>query len=131
MGEVPDMDFEGERTLRLMTTRGDDQFNTTVYGSSDRFRGVFNTREVILMNREDRTRLNIAEDQALTVTTVSNDGVTRSIDGLRAHAFDIPAGCALGYYPECNPLVPLAHHAKRSKVPAAKAIPVRIRGLRC
>ncbi|MDR5800818.1 FdhF/YdeP family oxidoreductase [Caballeronia sp. LZ001] len=127
MGEDPDMSFEGERTLRLMTTRGDSQFNTTVYGLDDRFRGVFNTRDVLLMNRDDMARLNIAEDQTITVTTVSSDDVTRSIDGLRAHAFDIPAGCAMGYYPECNPLIPLAHHAKRSKVPAAKAVPVRVR----
>ncbi|GAB5095279.1 FdhF/YdeP family oxidoreductase [Caballeronia sp. HLA56] len=127
MGEDPDMSFEGERTLRLMTTRGDSQFNTTVYGLDDRFRGVFNTRDVLLMNRDDMARLNIAEDQTITVTTVSSDDVTRSIDGLRAHAFDIPAGCAMGYYPECNPLIPLAHHAKRSKVPAAKAVPVCVR----
>ena len=129
MGEDLDMSFEGDRTLRLMTTRGDSQFNTTVYSLDDRFRGVFNTRQVLLMNRDDMTRLGLAEDEAVTVTTVSNDDVERKIDGLRVHAFDIPAGCVMGYYPECNPLIPLAHHAKRSKVPAAKSVPVRLRAM--
>lgn len=129
MGEDLDMSFEGDRTLRLMTTRGDSQFNTTVYSLDDRFRGVFNTRQVLLMNRDDMTRLGLAEDEAVTVTTVANDDVERKIDGLRVHAFDIPAGCVMGYYPECNPLIPLAHHAKRSKVPAAKAVPVRLRAM--
>jgi anaerobic selenocysteine-containing dehydrogenase len=81
------------------------------------------------MNRDDMTRLGLTEDEAVTVATVSGDGVGRKIDGLRVHAFDIPAGCAMGYYPECNPLIPLAHHAKRSKVPAAKAVPVTVRGM--
>ena len=129
MGEDLDMSFEGDRTLRLMTTRGDSQFNTTVYSLDDRFRGVFNTRQVLLMNRDDMTRLGLAENEAVTVTTVSNDDIERKIDGLRVHAFDIPAGCVMGYYPECNPLIPLAHHAKRSKVPAAKAVPVRLRAM--
>ncbi|SPB18570.1 oxidoreductase alpha (molybdopterin) subunit [Caballeronia novacaledonica] len=127
MGEDPDMSFDGERTLRLMTTRGDSQFNTTVYGLDDRFRGVFNTRDVLLMNRDDMTRLSIAEDQSIAVTTVSKDGVKRCLEGLRAHAFDLPRGCAMGYYPECNALIPLSHHAKRSKVPAAKAVPILVR----
>jgi molybdopterin-dependent oxidoreductase alpha subunit len=126
-GEDPDMDFAGERTLRLMTTRGDSQFNTTVYGLDDRFRGVYKTRDVLLMNRDDMTRLGLAENDAVTASTVSSDDVNRELGGLRVHAFDIPAGCVMGYYPECNRLIPLSHHAKRSKVPAGKAVPVRLR----
>jgi hypothetical protein len=52
------------------------------------------------------------------------------VHGLRVTPFDIPPGCAAGYYPECNPLIPLSHHAEKSKVPAAKAIPVRLRRMR-
>jgi molybdopterin-dependent oxidoreductase alpha subunit len=126
-GEDPDMDFEGERTLRLMTTRGDSQFNTTVYTLDDRFRGVYDTRDVLLMNKDDMTRLGFAENDAVTAITVSKDEVLRELGGLRVHAFDIPAGCVMGYYPECNRLIPVSHHAKRSKVPAAKAVPVRLR----
>jgi molybdopterin-dependent oxidoreductase alpha subunit len=126
-GEDPDMDFEGDRTLRLMTTRGDNQFNTTVYGLDDRFRGVYDTRDVLLMNKNDMTRLGLAENDDVTAHTVANDDVLRELGGLRVHAYDIPAGCVMGYYPECNRLIPLAHHAKSSKVPAGKAIPIRLR----
>jgi hypothetical protein len=57
---------------------------------------------------------------------VSDDGIARSVHGLRLVAYDIPAGCVGGYYPECNPLLPLEHHAKDSKVPAAKSIAIRL-----
>ncbi|MDE1181000.1 FdhF/YdeP family oxidoreductase [Paraburkholderia sp.] len=129
LGEDPDMRFDGERTLRLMTTRGDSQFNTTVYSLDDRFRGVYNTRDVLLMNRDDMTRLGFEENDEVVVSTVAHDEVERALSGLRVHAHDIPAGCVMGYFPECNVLIPLAHHAKRSKVPAGKAIPVHLRAL--
>jgi len=126
-GEDPDMDFEGACTLRLMTTRGDSQFNTTVYSLDDRFRGVFGTRDVLLMNAHDITRLKLTEGEMVTACTVSDDQVDREVKGLRVHAFDIPTGCVMGYYPECNRLIPIAHHAKGSQVPAAKAIPIRLK----
>ena len=73
------------------------------------------------------TRLGFAEGDAVCVSTASDDGVTREIEGLRVHAFDIPRGCVMGYYSECNRLFPLSHHAKESLVPASKSIPVRLR----
>jgi molybdopterin-dependent oxidoreductase alpha subunit len=126
-GEDADMQFDGERTLRLMTTRGDSQFNTTVYALDDRFRGITKSRDVLLMNKDDMIRLGLAEDDTVTATTVAKDDVLRELNGLQVHAYDIPAGCVMGYYPECNRLIPLSHHAKRSKVPASKAIPIRLR----
>jgi hypothetical protein len=60
------------------------------------------------------------------LATAVDDGVDRKVDGFRVVAYDIPEGCIGGYYPECNPLIPLWHHAEGSKVPAAKSIPVRI-----
>ena len=54
------------------------------------------------------------------------DGVSRTVSGLRVVSYNIPEGCAAGYYPECNPLIPLWHHAKASFVPAAKSIPIRL-----
>ncbi|MFM0502575.1 FdhF/YdeP family oxidoreductase [Paraburkholderia caffeinilytica] len=127
LDEDADMPSPGPDVLRLMTTRGDSQFNTTVYGLDDRFRGVHGTREVLLMHREDLARLGFAEGDAVCISTVSHDGVTREVDGMRVHAFDIPRGCIMGYYPECNRLIPLSHHAKSSQVPASKSIPVRLR----
>lgn len=127
LDEDADMPSAGPDVLRLMTTRGDSQFNTTVYGLDDRFRGVFGTREVLLMHLDDLTRLGFAEGDTVCISTVSDDGVTREVEGMRVHAFDIPTGCIMGYYPECNRLIPLSHHAKSSLVPASKSIPVRLR----
>ena len=58
--------------------------------------------------------------------TAVDDGVHREVGGFRVRSYDIPEGCIAGYYPECNPLIPLWHHAEKAKVPAAKSIPVRI-----
>jgi molybdopterin-dependent oxidoreductase alpha subunit len=112
--------------LRLITLRSNDQFNTTVYGYSDRFRGVEGTRMVIFLNRADMARLGVTEGQNVTLETVSTDNIARSVSGLRAVPYDIPEGCCGAYYPECNVLIPLFQYAEKSKVPAAKSVPVRL-----
>lgn len=124
--EDPDMPSGGPDVLRLMTTRGDSQFNTTVYGLDDRFRGVFGTRHVLLMNEKDMERLKLMEGSFVTAVTDSRDDVYRSVEKLRVQPFDIPVGCVVGYFPELNALVPLSHYARGSKVPAAKSVPVRL-----
>ncbi|MFM0668982.1 FdhF/YdeP family oxidoreductase [Paraburkholderia sediminicola] len=127
LDEDADMPSRGPDVLRLMTARGDSQFNTTVYGLDDRFRGVHGSRNVLLMHQDDMTRRGFAEGETVCICTVSNDDVTREVDGMHVHAFDIPLGCIMGYYPECNRLIPLSHHAESSQVPASKSIPVRLR----
>jgi molybdopterin-dependent oxidoreductase alpha subunit len=122
----PDVPVRSPDVLRLMTIRSDDQFNTTIYSLDDRFRGVYGTRRVLLMSPFDIDRLGFEPGAIVRATTAVDDGVTRTVDGLRVTPYNIPRGCAAGYYPECNPLVPLAHHAERSKVPAAKLIPIRL-----
>jgi len=126
LDEDPDMPSIGPDVLRLMTTRGDSQFNTTVYAIDDRFRGVFGTRHVLLMNERDMDRLGLKEGMFVTAETVSQDGIPRSVGGLRVQPHDIPGGCVAGYYPELNRLIPLSHHAKNSKVPAGKSVPIRL-----
>ena len=127
--EDPDMHADAADVLRLMTIRSDDQFNTTVYTLDDRFRGVFGTRRVILMNRADIARLGFKVGDHVSIFAVARDEieVVRSVHDLRVTGYDIPVGCAAGYYPECNPLIPLWHHAEESYVPAAKSIPIRLR----
>jgi molybdopterin-dependent oxidoreductase alpha subunit len=127
LDEDPDMSGQGGDILRLMTTRGDNQFNTTVYALDDRFRGVYGTRKVIMMNPDDIERLGLREHDTVIASTVAHDGCTREVAGLEVRAYNIPPGCAWSYYPECNPLIPLWHYAKESKVPAAKSIPIRVR----
>ena len=120
-------DLDDPEILQLITLRSNDQFNTTVYGYDDRFRGIRGTREVVLMNRQDAARLGLRDGDRVALSTVADDNVRRTVQGLRVVHYDIPPGAIGGYYPECNPLIPLWHHAEGSKVPAAKSVPVRVR----
>lgn len=112
--------------MRLITLRSNDQFNTTIYGYHDRFRGVHDTRLIVFMNVADIARLKLRDGQSVALVSDAGDGVPREVRGLRVVAYDIPVGCVGGYYPECNPLIPLWHHTELSKTPAAKSVPVRI-----
>jgi molybdopterin-dependent oxidoreductase alpha subunit len=116
---------ESAGSIRLFTVRSDGQFNTTIYSLADRFRGV-EDRMVIFMAREDMDAQGLADGDMVQASAVTDDGVERRVDGLRVVEYPVPAGCAAGYYPECNPLIPLWHYAKESKVPAAKSIAVRL-----
>jgi len=127
LDEDLDMPEVGHDVLRLITLRSNDQFNTTVYGYSDRFRGIYGTRMVVLMHRDDIGRLGFEEGQHVTLATSSKDGVKRELAGLRVTPYDIPVGCIGAYYPEANVLMPVWHYAEGSKVPAAKSIPVTMR----
>jgi molybdopterin-dependent oxidoreductase alpha subunit len=124
--EDPDMPEQESGALRLTTLRSDNQFNTTIYAHDDRFRGIKDSRMVILMNEKDMAARRLHAGDSVTLETIASDGVQRRVEGLKLVVYDIPDGCIGGYYPECNPLLPLWHHAKESKVPGAKSIPVRI-----
>jgi molybdopterin-dependent oxidoreductase alpha subunit len=126
LDEDLDMPDVGHDVLRLMTLRSNDQFNTTVYGYTDRFRGIDGIRNVVLMNQSDIDRRGLKVGQAVTLRTVADDGVDRHLSGLIVVAYDIPVGCIGGYYPECNVLMPVWHYAVGSKTPAAKSIPVTV-----
>jgi molybdopterin-dependent oxidoreductase alpha subunit len=117
---------DGPEIYQLMTLRADGQFNTTIYNESDRFRGVHGSREIVMMNPDDMKELGLAADDLVTLETEAQDGVERRLHDLQVVPYDIPRQCIAGYYPECNVLIPLWHHAEGSKVPAAKSIPVRI-----
>ncbi len=118
---------QGPDIFQLTTLRADGQFNTTVYAEEDRFRGIYKSRMVVLMNPEDIEAQGLIAGNTVVLETVADDGVERRLGGLTLVAYDIPPHCLAGYYPECNVLVPLWHHALGSKVPAAKSVPVRIR----
>lgn len=120
----PDMPAPAD-ALRLFTVRSDGQFNTTIYSLEDRFRGV-KDRNVLFMAEADMARLGVADGDIVTATTALDDGIARSVPGLRVVKYGIPSGCVAGFYPECNPLIPLWHYAEESKVPAAKSIAIRI-----
>ena len=128
--EDSDAPADAADVLQMITLRSNDQFNTTIYGYDDRLRGIRGTRSVVLMNRNDMVRLRLAEGQEVTISTASNDGIARRLSGLRIVTYSIPLGCVATYYPEANVLIPLWHYAERSKVPAAKSVPVRIQASR-
>ncbi|MGY0575343.1 FdhF/YdeP family oxidoreductase [Bradyrhizobium sp. RDM12] len=118
---------EARDVVQLITLRSNGQFNTTIYSYDDRFRGIYGSRLVVLMHRNDIERWGLKEGLTVTLATAVDDGVDRQVSGLRVVAYDIPEGCIAGYFPECNPLLPLWHHEEKAKTPAAKSIPVRVK----
>lgn len=112
--------------FRMITMRSNDQFNTTIYGYSDRFRGIEGTRDVLLMNAQDMDEQGLAHGDAVVVHGDMEDGVARRKEELRVVTFDLPRGTVGGYYPECNVLVPVGLNDELSKTPRSKGVPVRI-----
>jgi len=114
----------GDRLFVLMTTRSHDQYNTTIYGMDDRYRGVFGQRRVIFMNPQDIARMHLQAGDWVNLVSVWPDGISRRANQFLVVAYDIPPGCLSGYYPETNNLVPLESIADDSRTPTSKSIPV-------
>ena len=118
---------EAPGRFRLITMRSNDQFNTTIYGFSDRLRGIEGARDVLLINPDEIRRAGLEEGQVVDLVSDAGDGVHREVRGLKVTPFSLPDGCVGSYYPEMNPLIPLWYHDQASKTPAAKGVPVKIR----
>ena len=116
----------GEKRLLLMTIRSHDQYNTTIYGLDDRYRGVKNERRVVFLNEEDMGELGIEKEQPVDLTS-HFQGRKRIAPLFLALPYDIPKGCAAAYFPETNVLVPIDSTAKVSQTPTSKAIEITIR----
>jgi molybdopterin-dependent oxidoreductase alpha subunit len=118
--------FGQDGVLQLVTFRSNDQFNTTVYGFDDRFRGVKGTRMVVFIIAADIAALGFQADEFIDMTTAMDADTTRVARGFRIVPYNIPRGCIGAYFPEANALVPLNHHDKQAHTPAYKATPVRL-----
>jgi molybdopterin-dependent oxidoreductase alpha subunit len=118
-------DLPGDHLL-MMTIRSHDQFNTTVYGDSDRYRGIYGTRRVILINKADIARLGLEAGGRVTLTS-HFDAETRSLSAFMVVPYEIPAGCAATYYPETNPLIPAGQVARGSNTPAYKSVVISVK----
>ena len=116
-----------DTVFTLTTVRAHDQYNTTVYGLDDRYRGVFGQRRVLFIHAEDRQALGLSEGAWVDLLGCADDGVQREATGFRLVDYDIPRGCVAGYYPETNVLVPLDSFALDARTPTSKAVPVRLR----
>jgi len=108
----------------LLTTRSHDQYNTTIYGMDDRYRGVFGQRRVVFINPADIGQLGLKDGDWVDLHTAWSDGVERRADRFKLVAYDIPRGNVAAYYPETNPLVPLSSTAIAAGTPTSKSIPV-------
>ncbi|GAB3268001.1 FdhF/YdeP family oxidoreductase [Arthrobacter pigmenti] len=113
-------------TLILQTLRSHDQFNTTIYGHNDRYRGIRKGRQVVFVNPEDLAELGIEDGQFVDVRTVFTDNKDRVLRNFRVVSYPTARGCAAAYYPEANVLVPLGHVAEGSNTPVSKAVIVRL-----
>jgi molybdopterin-dependent oxidoreductase alpha subunit len=113
--------------LWLTTMRSHDQYNTTLYSRSDRYRGVFNQRMVVFPNQTEMHRRNLQDGDWVALETISDDRTIRVVEGFRIVPYQLPDGCCGAYYPEANPLVPLGLRDPQCNTPSYKAVPVRIR----
>ena len=120
-----------EGRLLLQTLRSHDQFNTTIYGLDDRYRGIKGGRRVVFVHPDDVRDLGFGEGDWVDLVGEWTDPATGEVTYRYARTFRIvpfpqPRGCAAAYYPETNPLVPLGHHAEGSRTPASKSVVVRL-----
>ncbi|WP_030933094.1 FdhF/YdeP family oxidoreductase [Streptomyces sp. NRRL S-646] len=115
-----------EGRLLLQTLRSHDQYNTTIYGLDDRYRGIKNGRRVVLVNPEDARTLGVADGSYVDLVGEWKDGVERRAPGFRVVHYPTARGCAAAYYPETNVLVPLDSTADTSNTPASKSVVVRL-----
>jgi molybdopterin-dependent oxidoreductase alpha subunit len=121
---LPDLRIPAGR-LRMMTLRSHDQYNTTIYGLDDRYRGVLGERRVIFLNSTDMAALHLIERQVVDLVG-EWQGEERRAPRFICVPFDLPRGCAATYFPEANALVPLDSTADRSNTPTSKSVIIRI-----
>ncbi len=119
--------LSNNRIFLLQTLRSHDQYNTTVYGFEDRYRGISGERNIILMNPSDISDLALANEDLVDVESLWPDDVERKVYGFKLVSYDIPKGNIAAYFPEANPLVALQNKGDRSDTPASKSIAVIIK----
>lgn len=111
--------------LLLQSVRSHDQFNTTIYGYDDRYRGIKGGRRVVFVNAQDLARRGLHGGDIVDLVSRAADGERRA-NGFRVVDYPIPPGCVATYYPEANVLVPLESTAEVSNTPVYKSVPVRL-----
>ncbi|MFU8804853.1 MAG: FdhF/YdeP family oxidoreductase, partial [Bradymonadaceae bacterium] len=105
----------------MMTIRSHDQYNTTIYGLDDRYRGIYGHRRVVLLNEEDMVEHGLETGSKVDLFS-EYDGRRREAPGFFCVPYDLPRRSAATYFPEANPLIPVEHHARKSRTPASKSV---------
>jgi molybdopterin-dependent oxidoreductase alpha subunit len=126
-GLEEDAASRGPDVLRLTTLRSHDQYNTTIYGLNDRYRGIFGRRDVVFVNANDLASRGLEHGSLIDVEEAFAEGPPRLLKGFTAVSYNIPEGSVAAYYPEANCLVPLDYADAQSGTPGYKSVPVRIR----
>lgn len=124
-GPIPDLGLP-EGCLRLMTIRSHDQYNTTIYGLNDRYRGIRNERKVLFLNPADISDLGLKPGQRVALESHYPDGEIRRARGFLVVPYDITRGCAASYFPETNVLISVKDTAERSNTPVSKLVPITV-----
>ncbi|CAL9337870.1 putative oxidoreductase [Streptomyces sp. enrichment culture] len=112
--------------LLLQTIRSHDQYNTTIYGLDDRYRGIHQGRRVLFIHPDDLAAQGLADGEPVDIVSEFSDGVERRAPAFRTVAYPTPRGCCAAYFPETNVLVPLDSTADISNTPTSKSIVVRL-----
>lgn len=115
-----------EGRLVLQSLRSHDQFNTTIYGLDDRYRGIHSGRRVVFISDADLRELGFADGDRVNLVSEWTDGSERRADDFRLVSYSTPKGCIAAYYPETNPLIPLESYADGSRCPTSKWVQVRL-----
>ncbi|WP_317204057.1 FdhF/YdeP family oxidoreductase [Janthinobacterium sp.] len=110
--------------FNLTTMRSHDQYNTTIYGLNDRYRGVFGERRVLFIHAEDIAALGLLDGAWVDLESLCDDNARRQAKRFMLVAYNIPRGCVAAYFPETNPLVPLSSFADFARTPTSKSIPI-------
>ena len=109
----------------MMTIRSHDQYNTTIYGLDDRYRGISKGRRVVLMNKHDISKYNLSKGELVDLSSEMDSGTVLSPDWFVV-PYDIPEGNVATYFPESNCLIPLDSVAEKSNTPTSKSVPIGI-----
>ena len=125
VNELPKHDLKSGEYI-MMTIRSHDQFNTTIYGLDDRYRGILNGRRVILMNKNDIQKAGFKDGEYIDLESNYN-GVVRQAPHFKIVGYDIPADCVATYFPEANVLIPVDLFADKSYTPASKQVYVTLK----
>ena len=121
---IPELSLQ-DGELAMMTIRSHDQYNTTIYGLNDRYRGIHRARRIVLMNSSDMSSRGLDKGQKVTLVN-RHGGVERRAESFIVVPYDLPPGCAATYFPEANSLVPLESTAIDSNTPTSKRVVITI-----
>ena len=124
MNKPSDLQLAEDEYL-MMTVRSHDQFNTTIYGLDDRYRGIYNGRRIVMMHPDDMAAADFKEGDFVDLSS-HYDGVDRLAPKFYVVAYDIPRRCIGTYFPEANPLIPFDKYARKSHTPISKSVVVKI-----